>query len=334
MRRRQVLGTVGIVAFAAAGGLLATRVGPPAATRAARVGYLGSDSRPGMERLAALEDGLRSLGYSIGESIAIDKGLSQDTTGAVFPQLAADMLARDVQVIVTSTTPALVAAAQATTTVPIVAAGPHRNLLDLKLIDSLDRPGRNVTGLVPHPGLDGKGVEILHETIPDLTRVGYLYNPGTPGVAEQIGRAQHTAEQLGVGLVVLPVRSPDDIDRQVASAAASPVNGLFVSADLIFGDPSDWRVVRLASQRRLPAVYSQTAGYVDQGGLMAYTSDYNAFHRRAAAFVDKLLHGTRAADLPVEQTTTFDFVINLKAAADLGLVLPESVLLQASQTIR
>src|SRR6266545_2975751 len=213
---------------------------------------------------------------------------------------------------------------QATQTVPIVAAGPHRDLQDLGLVDNLARPGRNVTGLLPHPGLDTKGVELLAQTIPGLEQVGYLFNPATSGVLAQVGRARKGAEELGVEFLELPARVPDDIDAQFEAATMAGVGGLIVSTDFLFGDPSGWRVVPLALRFRLPTIYKQTDGYVDQGGLMAYTSDYKAFHRRAATFVDKLLHGANAADLPVEQTTTFDFVINLKTAEAMNLTIPRN----------
>jgi putative ABC transport system substrate-binding protein len=238
------------------------------------------------------------------------------------------------QVLVTSGTPALVAAAQATQSVPIVAGGPNRSLQDLKLVDSLARPGRNVTGLEPHPGLDAKGVELLAQTVPGLTRVGYMRNQATPGGAEQAARAGTAARALSLDFLELAVRAPDEIDAGLESAEAARVGGLVVQGDFLFGDPSGWRVVQLALAHRLPTVYTQTAGYVDQGGLMAYASDYNAFHRRAASLVDKLLRGVSAADLPVEQTTTFDFVINLRTAEALRLSIPQHVLVQATQVIR
>ncbi len=333
--RRQLLGAaVGTAGVAAAATLVARQTQLFASPAIAHIGYLGSDSRPGQERYAALVDGLRELGYVEGRTIAIERQQSQDPSGAVFPGMAAELLRRGVTVIVTSSTPALVAAAQATQTVPIVAAGPHRDLQDLGLVDNLARPGRNVTGLLPHPGLDTKGVELLAQTIPGLEQVGYLFNPATPGVLAQVGRARKGAEELGVEFLELPARVPDDIDAQFEAATMAGVGGLIVSTDLLFGDPSGWRVVPLALRFRLPTIYKQTDGYVDQGGLMAYTSDYKAFHRRAATFVDKLLHGANAADLPVEQTTTFDFVINLKTAEAMNLTIPRNVLVQATQLLQ
>ncbi|HEV7664529.1 MAG TPA: ABC transporter substrate-binding protein [Chloroflexota bacterium] len=330
-RRRQVI--VGLAASGVACGGLAIG-GLASATRQPdrlpRIGYLGSDSKPGLDRLAALLQGLRDLGYVDGQTIAIERGLSQDQTGATFVDMAAKLLGGGVQVIVTSSTPALVAAAQATQSVPIVAAGPNRRLIDIGLVSSLARPGGNVTGVDNDPRLDAKGVELLHETIPGTVRIGYLRNPATLGATEQLTRAQEAARLLGLELFDLQVSAPDDIDAAFDRADALHIGGLIVSTDFLFGDPSGWRVLSLALKHQLPAIYTQTAGYVDQGGLMAYAADYSAFHRRAATFVDKLLRGANPAELPVEQAMTIDFAINLKSAQALGLTIPEHVLLQAS----
>jgi putative ABC transport system substrate-binding protein len=286
-----------------------------------------------LDRYAALANGLRDLGYIDGETIAIDRRLSQDQTGATFVPWATDLVARSVQVIVTSSTPALVAAAAATTSVPIICAGPNRGLIDLGLANSIARPGRNITGIETDPLLAGKGVELLHDIVPRLARAGYLRNVATPGTVDQFQRAQQTGRALGVELIDLPSRQPDDIDMAFANAANGGLGGMVIAGDFLFGDPSQWRVINLAAQYRLPAVYTQTAGYTDQGGLLAYAPDYNAFHQRAATFVSKVLHGTRAADLPIELAMTFELVINLSTAHSLGLSIPESVLLQAATFI-
>lgn len=338
LTRRALIGgaaaAAGLVGLGTGGALIARQRQMYEAVRQARLAYLGSDSRPGMERLAALLGALHQLGYIEGQNLTIEPRLSQDQTGVVFPHFAADVLASGAHVIVTSGTPALLAAAQATHSVPIVASGPNRSLQDLKLVESLARPGRNVTGLEPHPGLDAKGVELLADMVPGLTRVAYMRNPATPGGAEQAGRAERAARELGLEFLDLPVRAPNDLDQAFEQATAVRAGGLVVQGDFLFGDPSGWRVVGLAMRYGLPAVYTQTAGYVDQGGLMAYASDYNAFHRRAATFVDKLLKGAHAAELPVEQTMTFDFVINLKAADELGIAIPRHVLVQATHVLR
>jgi putative tryptophan/tyrosine transport system substrate-binding protein len=174
-------------------------------------------------------------------------------------------------------------------------------------------------------------VELLHDAIPDVSRLGYLRNDATPGTVEQLARAQQAAAALGIELLDLPARIPGDIDDAFVRAASVPVDGLVVATDFLFGDPSGWRAVDLALRYRLPAIYTQGAGYMDHGGLMAYAPDYVAFHRRAATFVDKLLRGANPAELPVEQAMTFDFAINLNTARALGLTIPEHVLLQASE---
>ena len=317
------------------GGLVSVAVGLARTgreqSRVPRLGYLGSDSKPGLDRLAALVQGLRDLGYVDGTTIAIEPRLSQDPTGATFVGMAAELVALGVRAIVTSGTPGLVAAAHTTRSVPIIAAGPNRRLIDIGLVSSLAQPGANVTGVEGDARLDAKGVELLHDAIPDVSRLGYLRNDATPGTVEQLARAQQAAAVLGLELVDLPARVPDDIDAAFERAASMPVGGVVVSTDFLFGDPSGWRVVPLALRYQLPAIYTQTAGYMDQGGLMAYAPDYVAFHRRAATFVDKLLRGANPAELPVEQAMTFDFAINLKTAQALGLTIPEHVKLQASE---
>ena len=307
LTRRALIGgaaSTGLIGLGTGGVLIARQRQTNERGGQARLAYLGSDSRPGMERLATLLSALNELGYVEGRNLTMERRLSRDQTGAVFPQFAEDVLASGARVIVTSSTPALLAAAQATQSVPIVASGPNRSLQDLKLIESLARPGRNVTGLEPHPGLDARGVELLADMVPGLTRVAYMRNAATAGGVEQARRAERAARELGLDFLDVPVRAPNNIDQAFEQATAVRAGGLVVQGDLLFGDPSDWRVVGLATRYRLPAVYTQTAGYVDQGGLMAYASDYNAFHRRAATFVDKLLRGAQAAELPVEQTMT------------------------------
>lgn len=306
----------------------------PSASKVPRIGYLGSDSRPGFDRMAALERGLRELGFIENQNIVIERRLSQDQTGAAFESLAAELLALQVQVIVTSGTPSVLAAAHATRSIPIVAAGPHRSLRDLRLVDNLARPGGNVTGLEVDLGLESKRVELLHQVIPTATRIGVMHNPATPGTLEQVNRVKEIADGFGLEAVVLPLSAPSELDSLFDSAANARVEGTIVFGDFVFGDPSGWRVVDLARERRLPAMYTQTQGYVDQGGLMAYASDYIAFHHRAATYVDKLLRGVNPAELPVEQTTLFEFSLNVKAAEAIALKIPKHVLLQATRVIQ
>jgi putative ABC transport system substrate-binding protein len=279
-------------------------------------------------------EGLRELGYTEGETIVVERHLSQDQTGEAFSRAAAELVRMPVDVIVTSSTPALLAAAQASTSIPVVAAGPNRNLIDLGLASSLARPGRNVTGLMTHPGLNARGIELLRETLPGMQRLGYLRNAATAGTADEMTRVAEAARALGLEFFELTARVPDDIDSAFDAAVAARLDGLVVAGDFLFGDPSGWRVVDLPLRYGLPTLYTQVAGYVDRGGLMGYAADYAGFHRRAAVFVDKLLKGADPAQLPLEQASIFEFVINLNTARALGIALPERILVQATQVIQ
>ena len=266
-------------------------------------------------------------------TIAIEPRLSQDPTGAAFVGMAAELVGLGVRAIVTfRAQPGLVAAAHTSRSVPIIAAGPNRRLIDIGLVSSLARPGANVTGVEGDARLDAKGVELLHDATPDVSRLGYLRNDATPGTVEQLARAQQAAAVLGLELLDLPARGPDDIDAAFERAASMPVGGLVVSTDFLFGDPSGWRVVPLALRYQLPAIYTQPAGYMAQGGLIAL------MRPTTSRFIGARRHSSTSccaapipAELPVEQAMTFDFAINLKTARALGLTIPEHVLLQASE---
>jgi putative ABC transport system substrate-binding protein len=249
--------------------------------------------------------------------------------------MATDLVTRGVQVVVTSSTPAVVAAANATQSVPIISGGPSRGLIDLGLVESDAHPGGNVTGTGGNTQVYGKLVELLKEAVPRLARVGYLRDPNTPGTEQQMARSQAAANQLGMEFVQIQARTVDETDTAIGSAVAAGADGLVVSADSLFGiGTQDNPVVRDPVIYHLPTMYSQVGGYVDMGGLMAYSPDFVASQRRAAAYVDKILKGARPSELPIEQAMTFEFAINLKTAHTLGLNIPQSVLLQATQVIR
>jgi putative ABC transport system substrate-binding protein len=193
-----------------------------------------------------------------------------------------------------------------------------------------------VTGTGDNTLVYGKLVELLKEAVPSVKRIGYLRNPNTPGTEQQMARSQGTATQLGLDFSELQARTVDEIDAAISAAAAAGTDGLVVSADTLFG-PAEGRgnpVVRDALLSHVPAIYSQVGGYMDEGGLMAFSPDFAASQRRAAAYVDKILKGARPAELPVEQAMSFEFAINLTTAHALGIDIPESVLLQATQVIR
>jgi putative ABC transport system substrate-binding protein len=301
----------------------------------ARVGWLGAGpSEPRSFEAVAFDEGLRDLGYVEGKNLAVEWRFSHDGPGGQFSDLAAELIRAQVQVIVTSTTPALVAAAHATRGIPIVSGGPSRDLVDLGLAESYARPGGNVTGTGANLQVYAKLVDLLRQTIPSMTRVGYLRNPTTPGTEQQMALAQSTAAHLGLEFLELRASTASEIDAAFGTAASTHIDGLVISADNLFGGGSDSRVVTLSLQNRLPAISSQVQGYVDLGGLMAYSPDFAVSQRRAAVYADKILKGTNPADLPIEQAMTFDFAINLRTAEAMGLTIPDDVLLQATQVIR
>jgi ABC-type uncharacterized transport system substrate-binding protein len=304
------------------------------------IGYLSTGSPTDSTQAsykAAFLQGLTELGYVEGQTIAIQWRFSDARTDPTseLSAMAADLVARNVQVIVTSSTPAVVAAAAATRTIPIVSGGPSRGLTDLGLIQSDAHPGGNVTGTGGNTEVYGKLVELLKEAVPSVTRIGYLRNPNTPGTEQQMARSQAAALQLGLDFVELQARSYDEIDSAISLAVSAGANGLVVSADSAFGPTAgEDKVARDPVVYHLPAIYSQVGGYADDGGLLAYSPDFVASQRRAATYVDKLLKGARAADLPVEQAMTFEFSINLQTARALGINIPQSVLLQATRVVQ
>jgi ABC-type uncharacterized transport system substrate-binding protein len=281
---------------------------------------------------SAFADGLRDVGYREGANITIDWRLGDSHPGESAANVAAELAGLPLSVIVTSTTPALVAVAHATHTIPIVSAGPSRGLQDLGLVESDAHPGSNVTGLGGYR-LDGKAVELFKEAIPSMQRLAYLRNPNTPGTVQQVELAQTAASQLGLEFIQLQARDSNEIEPGFA-AAASQADGLIVSADTLFGPGNPDVTVTFPLRYQLPTFYTQVSGYIEEGGLMGFSPDFVATHRRAAVYVDKILKGADVAALPVEQAMTFEFAINLNTARALGLTIPEDVLLQTTQLIQ
>jgi putative ABC transport system substrate-binding protein len=339
LSRRKFLLVVGAGVTAGVNGCALAGVGK-SSRGVPTIGYLSNGSPAGPTQAsykAAFLQGLNELGYVEGQTIGIEWRFSGDPSDPPgdFNAMAADLVAHNVQVIVTSSTPAIVAAASATRTIPIVSGGPTRGLTDLGLVESDAHPGGNVTGTGGNTEVYGKLVELLKEAVPSVSRIGYLRNPNTPGTEQQMARSQAAAVQLGLDFVELQARTVDEIDTAISSPAATGINGLVVSADAVFlADTPDAPVVRDPLAARLPTVYSQVEPAIDSGGLMAYSPDFAASQGRAAAYVDKILKGARVADLPVEQAMTFEFGINLKTAQALGIDIPQSILSQATRVVR
>jgi putative ABC transport system substrate-binding protein len=282
-------------------------------------------------RFNAFFEGLRDLGYANGRSIAIDY-LSVEGNGERFPALAAECLRLKADVIAVSTTPAAQAAMAATHTIPIVmiALGdPVRT----GLVNSLAQPGGNVTGLsLMVPEVAAKRLGLLKEAIPGLSRVLVLTYLADPIAPLQVKALQDAARSIGVTLQVHDIRTADDIPAAFDAAAGKHAEALLTTAESIFVAQRA-RIAELAARNKLPAMYSFSTPVVDSGGLMAYDVSYPDLIRRAASYVDRILKGVKASDLPVEQPIKFEFSINLKTAKTLGLAIPPGVLAIADKVI-
>jgi putative tryptophan/tyrosine transport system substrate-binding protein len=308
---------------------LATEAQP--ARRIPRLCFLTFDpGTPQSSRFTPFFQGLGDLGYVDGQTIAIDY-LSADGRGERFPALAADCLRLKVDIIVVTTTPAAQAAKNATRTIPIV----MHSLGDpvaTGLVASLARPGGNVTGTtLMASGLAAKRLGLLKEAVPRISRVLVLSYLVDPIAAPQVKELESAAHSLGITLLVHDIRTADDLPPAFEAGARERAEGILTTAESIFVAQRN-RVVQLAAQHRLPGMYPYRL-MVDAGGLMAYDSYTSDLQRRAATYVDRILKGAKPADLPVEQPTKFELIINLKTARALSLTIPPSLLLRADQTI-
>ena len=279
----------------------------------------------------AFREGLHELGYIDGKNIFLEYRYAGGRLD-LLPVLTAELVRLKVDAIVTRSTGSIRSAMKASKTIPIVFAAAGAPIED-GLVSSLARPGGNVTGLaLLSAELDGKELELLKEAAPKLTRVGFLWTVGSARADRRVEEVEITAKALGLRLQSLGVKGSDDFDKvfeaarnagtQALSLVPSPF--LFTHRALIFD---------FAAKNRLPAIYS-TSDFVEAGGLMSYGQDILDNWRRAATYVDKILKGAKPADLPVEQPTKFELVINLKAAKRIGLTIPQSVLYRADKVIR
>jgi ABC-type uncharacterized transport system substrate-binding protein len=306
----------------------------PAAGKVYRIGILGNiplTNPEGARLWGAFIQGLRDLGYVEGQNITIEYRFSEGQYERL-PDLAADLVRLKVDVIVAPATQNVLVAKQATRTIPIVMTGAG-DPVGNGLVASLARPGGNVTGLsILAFETVGKQLELLKEIVPGFSRVAVLGNPTTQMYSAWLGEVKVAARSLGVQLQILEARGPDNFESAFAAMTRERVGALLVPTDGMFLLHRT-RIVELAAKSRLPAMYG-TKEYVDVGGLMVYGASLRDNFRRAATYVDKILKGTKPADLPVEQPTTFEFVINLKTAKALGLTIPPSVLARADEIIQ
>jgi len=325
--RRAFIGTV-------AGGLLAAPLAGEAQPtgKVPRIGFLTGGSEAGSRtRFEAFREGLRELGYVDKQTIALEYRYANDNYERL-PVLAAQLVRLDVTIIVANGTPASLAAKQATSTIPVVmfeTADP----VGSNLVSNLARPGGNITGVAQLVDTDlfGKQLEMLKEIVPKLSRVGLLFNPANPVQWTVLRSTQVAAQVLGVTVQPLSVRNPGEFEREVATATRNRIGALIVTRDNIFVGHIG-RLVDLAAQHRLPTMYGSRA-FANAGGLIAYGPSPADSARRAAVYVDKILKGAKPVDLPVEQPTRYDLVINLKTAKALGLTIPPSLLQRADQVI-
>ena len=302
-------------------------------TRTSRIGYLSPNLSPSPHLREAFVQGLRDLGYVEGHNVVIEYRNAEGKFERL-PSLAAELVALKVDVIVTPGSLAAMAARNATKSIPIVFPTVGNPVSD-GLVASLARPGGNVTGLSNlTPDLVGKSAEVLKQAVPGVTRAAVLWHSGAfvgDTETEVRKRAEAAGKALGMQLQFVETRGAEDFERAFAEMRRARAEALIVPLTAMFTNERR-HIVSLAAKVRLPAVYGSRES-VDAGGLMSYGSNLADSHRRAASYVDKILKGARPGDLPVEQPTKFELVINLKTAKALGLTIPQSVLSRADQVI-
>ena len=281
----------------------------------------------------AFRKGLRELGYIEGKNIAIEIR-SAEGKQERFPALAAGLVRLKVDIIVVAGGNTLIRAAMnATKTTPIVMAGAGPDPVEAGFVESLARPGGNVTGVSTLSGeLGGKRLELFKEAVTKIARVAILYDPAIPANILQLKDVQTAARALGLTIQAWEIRGTDDFDRVFAAMGKERPDGLYVLRSLLM-NVNEKRIVGFALKSRLPSVYSNREA-VEAGGLMYYGADFAESYRRVAYYVDRILKGAKPAELPVEQPTKFELVINLKTAKQIGLTIPQSVLFRADKVIR
>jgi putative ABC transport system substrate-binding protein len=313
--------------------LLSTAALAPALAQIPRIGYVnpGSPSDPARQsRFEAFRQGLRELGYVEGGNIAIESRWAEGHYDR-YPALVADLVRLKVDVIVAQSGGATQAAQQATHTIPVVMSLVN-DPVGSGFVTSLARPGGNITGLtIVSPDLVGKQLQLLREMVPRMSRIAVLRHPDNPASAAQLREAETAAVAMGARLQALEARNPSDIDAAFAAMIRERAGALLILGDAIFTSQRR-QIAQLSEKARIPSIFHATE-YAEVGGLMAYGPNFLDLERRAAAFVAKLLKGAKPADLPVEQPTTFELVINRKTAKTIGLTIPLSLLQSADRIL-
>jgi putative tryptophan/tyrosine transport system substrate-binding protein len=324
MRRRQFITLLGgAVAWPLAGHAQQTAKLPT-------IGFLGPNT-PSLDsrRVAAFAQRLSELGWIEGRTVAIEYRWAEGRTERL-AEFAAELVRLKVDVIVTSATPPVIAAKQATSVIPIVFAAVG-DPVGTGLVNSLARPGGNATGLsIQATDLAAKRLELLHEVVPGLRRLAIMANPGAPPAALEMAETQTTARALGLEVVASEIRRPEDI-AAAFEAFKGRAEALYFCNDPLV-TTNRIRINILALGLRLPTIFN-VREFVEAGGLMSYGPNFLELYRRAADFVDKILRGTKPADIPVEQPTKYDLVLNLITAKALGLTIPPMLLARADEVI-
>jgi putative ABC transport system substrate-binding protein len=296
-----------------------------------RIGFLGPPPSTGAHLVAAFREGLRELGYVEGKNIVIEH---RTTAGKdeLAHRLAAELVALKVDVLVVSITQNAVAAKRATSVIPIVMVNVG-DPVESGLVSSLARPGGNITGLSRLTAETiGKNLEVLAEAVPQAERVAVLWNRSNPLHPAMMTRAKEAATALGLALAEVQAGAPAELEEAFAVMVNERVNSVLVLADgMYFLNRRD--IAELALRRRLPTMF-QNSEHVQAGGLLSYSADSVDNYRRAATYVDKILKGAKAGDLPIQQPERFELVVNLNTADKLGLRLPAALLLRADVLIR
>jgi putative tryptophan/tyrosine transport system substrate-binding protein len=304
--------------------------------KVSRIGYLSNaDAATDSARAGGIRLALRELGYIEGQNIAIEYRYGEGKVDRA-PELAAELVRLKVDIIVVASGDQWIRAAKnATRTIPIVIAGQGTDPVSAGHVESLARPGGNVTGLTAlGRELGGKRLELLKEVVPKLSRVAVLYDPANPPTSHEV-KELLPADARALKLTIEPweIRAVDDLEKGFAALNKQRPDGLYVITAGAVMRPNQKRIVDFVLKSRLPSVYS-SRGYVEAGGLMSYGADDADSYRRVAYYVDRILKGAKPADLPVERPTKFELVINLRTAKQIGVTIPQSLLYRADKVIK
>jgi putative tryptophan/tyrosine transport system substrate-binding protein len=296
-----------------------------------RIGFIMADSSGPDPRVDAFRQGLRELGYVEGKNIAVEYRFAEGKEDRLL-KLVAELVSQKMEIIITDGTAVTRAVKNATKTIPIVMAS-DGDPVGNSFVTSLARPGGNITGLTNLlAGLSGKRLEILKDAVPGTSRFGIIWNPENPASMTGLKETQVASQSLGVQLQLLEVRGPNDFEGAFQAASKGQAGAVTVVSDsVMFAHRT--RMLTLAAKQKLPTMHTQSL-WVQDGGMISYGTHFPDLYRRAATYVDKILKGAKPADLPVEQPTKFELVINLKAAKQIGLTIPPNVLARADKVIK